>query len=148
MTLESLLDAIPYMMTVITISIGIYQYWDKRKQDYRRQIWEEQKQLYFQATKAASRIALFETLDNSLEDRKIFWTLYYGQLAILENRAVELAMKNYGDLLEDMETGTIDYSKSMLQNMSLNLAIACRNSLKETWKPITLDDLKSESKLH
>lgn len=139
--MKELYTIIPFIITIVTISIGIYQYWDKKNQDYRKQIWEERKQLYFKVTEIASKIAILESIDNSLEERRTFWTLFYGQLAIIENQGVVNAMINYGDLLKNMELDDATFSKDILQKMALDLAMACRDSLNETWKPVPLKDL-------
>jgi hypothetical protein len=86
-----------------------------------------------------------------------FWSLYYGKLAMVENREVEAAMVNYGRILLDMipdspsaeAVGAGDAEKPILtdgqaaelartqigkvQQASLKLARAMRESLDESW---------------
>ena len=56
-----------------------------------------------------------------------FWELYWGELALVEDRRVEGAMKAFGDAL------IAGASADALQRLSLSLAHACRESLAESW---------------
>jgi hypothetical protein len=58
---------------------------------------------------------------------KRFWSLYWGELALVEDKRVESAMVQFGRALESDRTNT------ELQQASLALAHACRDSLAESW---------------
>ena len=58
---------------------------------------------------------------------KKFWSLYWGELALVEDKRVEAAMVQFGRALESGSVG------QQLQQYSLALAYACRDSLAESW---------------
>ncbi len=112
---------------------------DSKEQEYLQAFWQERLKLYQAATKAAGEIASSFSLDDARSSRDAFWSLYWGPLAILEDRAVLSAMVTYGAELRKAEKGEIMLKE--LQTEAYDLARACRNSLKDTWNPMDLDDI-------
>lgn len=113
-----------------------------------RYIFERQAGLYFEAAQAASKIA---TSHNNAEKKAAsdkFYELYFGQLVVVEDRRVELAMIEFSRCLNQNGAGcsrTIktnqdekllspDFvarlSAATLDNLSLELAACIRSSLK------------------
>lgn len=88
---------------------------------------EHQLKLYNQATEAASVLATSD--DRTKRELAVakFWQLYWGELALVESREVEAAMKNLGDALDSSA------DKRTLKGLSLKLAHACRVSLDRSW---------------
>ena len=113
---------------------GVIQYFATQKAlagtreiEARKPFLERQLKLYTEATQAAATLA---TSRNPLEvaaasDR--FWSLYWGELALVEDREVETAMVNLGAEIKKGRTG------EELEQRSLKLAHACRNSLAKSW---------------
>lgn len=120
------------------------QHAETRRIEATRPYLERQLKLYTEATQVAARIATTDkdnangdvddaVLDDPLgpstpKDAKArFWQLYWGELALVEDKRVESAMKNYGDALLH------NASPDILRGLSLSLAHACRDSLAESW---------------
>lgn len=83
--------------------------------------------LYSEATKVAAQVATLGETEAGRKARARFWELYWGELALVENRDVEAAMKRMGDALKD------GASAEVLQRRSLDIAHACRQSLDRSW---------------
>ncbi len=97
----------------------------------RKPFLERQQTLYFEAASATSKLA---TLDRGAERdaaRKRFYHLFWGELSVVEDELVEGAMVRFENTLKLYETGQTD--KSELEQVSLNLAHSCRNSLARGW---------------
>jgi hypothetical protein len=91
---------------------------------------EAQLKYYFEATETATSIP--RTSDGNAREKLVrrFWQLYWGPLAVVEDKGVEAAMVAYG---EQLENDPRDATK--LDMLSLGLAHACRSSLKRLWVP-------------
>lgn len=127
-----------FLVALIGVPVGLWQYFEKAENEYRRPLWEKQLNYYLDATQAASTIA---TLRNDqtelgkmewLKARMRFWQLYYGELVVVEDPSVSQAMVNFGKCLRDYEDERCD--QRQLQKLSLELAKVCRNSVSASWK--------------
>ncbi len=88
---------------------------------------ERQLKLYTEASQVAALIA---TSDEKSETQKAvtrFWQLYWGELALVENKEVESEMVAMGRAI------TTGANRDALQQASLSLAHACRESLDKSW---------------
>ena len=74
---------------------------ETRRVEATKPFLERQLRLYTEAAQVAARIAT--SRDQSATDEAVerFWQLYWGELALVENEAVEGAMKAFGDGLRD-----------------------------------------------
>lgn len=88
---------------------------------------ERQLTLYTQATQAAATIATSKVPLKVEGATAKFWSLYWGELALVEDTRVAAAMMSLGDKLKG------NSSQEALQLGSLELARACRDSLAESW---------------
>ena len=106
---------------------------------------ERQLALYTEATQVVSQIATAtpkpesgaehaaESEDTESGDVTVidpearFWQLYWGELALVEDEKVAGAMKAFGDALLARQ------DRDILEQLSLNLAHECRNSLADSW---------------
>ena len=88
---------------------------------------ERQLTLYSEATKVAAQVATQGGGENGKKALTRFWELYWGELALVENRSVEAAMKRMGDALIS------NASEQELKYASLAVAHACRESLDKSW---------------
>ncbi len=145
MALENWLKILPLVGAILSFFWGVHQWRAKadselkqrqseseRLQESRRieatkPFLEKQLALYTEATKVAAKIATLPDGDEVRKATARFWELYWGELAIVENKAVEGAMKNMGDLLRGKA------AKEELARASLKLAHAVRNSLDSSW---------------
>jgi hypothetical protein len=117
MNFANTLKVLTVLGAIVSFVWGVYQWREKssqeleaRKQESQRLVetrrieatkpfLERQLALYAEATKIASQVA---TQGNSESGKKAlarFWELYWGELALVENRSVEAAMKRMGDAL-------------------------------------------------
>jgi hypothetical protein len=109
---------------------------------------ERQLELYTEATRAAAIIATSRDPDKVRVATEIFWQLFSGELALVENSEVATAMRNLGRALrtekdrnesqsdnqEQQSTNkTLETEKEGPQQLSLSLAKACRESLALSW---------------
>jgi hypothetical protein len=88
---------------------------------------ERQLTLYTQASQVTSTLAISDDEQEKAKMRKRFWQLYWGELALVEDKAVERAMVAYGQCL------TTGCDSNELRRKSLALAHACRDSLAVSW---------------
>ncbi|MFT7772054.1 hypothetical protein [Roseateles sp.] len=113
---------------------GVYQFvmtqraqMETRRIEATKPFLERQLKLYTEATQAAATLATSK-VDSELElAGKKFWSLYWGELALVEDRQVEAAMVQFGRVLQSGGAG------QELALASLQLAHACRESLAESW---------------
>jgi hypothetical protein len=88
---------------------------------------ERQLRLYTEATQAAAALATSKDPAELDAANERFWSLYWGELALVEDARVEAAMVRFGQALKSGAGG------SELEQLSLALARACRDSLAESW---------------
>jgi hypothetical protein len=114
--------------------------WDKYEyfQNERRQIenrrieatkpfLERQLKLYTDVSVAAATLATSNDEGEWDAAVKRFWSLYWGELALVEDTRVEEAMVELGKGINQ------NVEREKLQWLSLNLARACRDSLAVSW---------------
>ena len=100
---------------------------ESRRVEATKPFLERQLKLYTEASQVAATIA---TSDNSAEVKKAtkrFWELYWGELALVENKEVESAMVKLGEAMG------ANNNQNALKGLSLELARACRYSLDKSW---------------
>jgi hypothetical protein len=123
---------VPWILTLVTVVVGIYQYSDERAQANRQPFLQRQLELSFQASEAAARLAT-ETNPAEWETaRKAFWRLYWGPLGIVEDRGVEAAMVRLGQLVP-RDDAIPPLPVTDLQQPSLALAHAVRELVLASW---------------
>jgi hypothetical protein len=79
------------------------------------------KNSYAEAARVCARIA---SAHDGADAVARFWELYWGELALVENREVEAEMVRFGQALQYMPE-----DRSELRHRALELAAACRASL-------------------
>ena len=120
---------------VVAFGWGVFQFIssqhaqaETRRVEATRPYLDRQLTLYTEATQAAATLATSQQEDELVAARKRFWSLYWGELALVEDKRVEAAMVLFGRKLEQGATGM------ELRPLSLQLARACRDSLAESWE--------------
>jgi Flp pilus assembly protein TadB len=106
-----------------------------RDMDARRSLWEKQLTLYFEASNAAATIATTTDEESRKKAIENFWRLYWGPLAIVEDKAilkakdayVEHQMVQFGQALDK------NVPKQELQRESLKLATTIAESIDLVW---------------
>ncbi|MBL8525662.1 MAG: hypothetical protein JNN20_18430 [Betaproteobacteria bacterium] len=126
------LSFLPPIIALLGFGFGVYQYYRSNELTYRKPYWEKQLALYLEATSTAATLASTDDEAAWNDARNNFWRLYLGPLCMVENTAVESAMVEFGIALGDDSLGF--ESRATLADLSLNLAMACRKSIRTDWK--------------
>ena len=132
--IETLTKLVTMFVAVATLAWGVNQYFENNKQqaesrriEATRPFLERQLKLYTEATQVAATIATSENTSERAAAIKRFWSLYWGELALVEDKRVEAAMYNLGRALDQQ------LAKDDLEQLLLKLAHACRDSLAISW---------------
>lgn len=136
---ERFIKSLTMLGALCAFAWGLYQHFDTKRSEFRKAFWEKRYELYSRATCAAAKIALAPNVDSVPTERAEFWSLYWGDLSIVESKAVHDAMVAFGEKLSEIETAP--ERANGLKQLSYFLARACRESLKATWEPVPLDDI-------
>lgn len=100
---------------------------ESRRVEATKPFLERQLKLYTEASLVAALIATSNDAAQVAKSTERFWQLYWGELALVENREVEAAMVQYGNALDNPS------DRATLRQRSLDLAKACRLSLDRSW---------------
>jgi hypothetical protein len=128
-------------VAIAGVVFGIYQYNQNRLQEQKKRQYEH----YVKASNIASRFAIASSKQEAEEARKQFWEVYNGELSIVEDENVKLAMMKFGGAVKAWEkenTPTSDFSAPSIfeledasgesltfEQLSYQLSQACKNSL-------------------
>jgi hypothetical protein len=118
--------------TAIAFIVGFWEYRDTKKKEFYAEFWNKRLAIYAQASEAAAKISVADSLGDTTESRRTFWTLFYGPMSIVEDSQVKEAMQAFGTELRAVEKDAKSMP-SQLQQPSYRLSIALRNSLAQTW---------------
>ena len=125
---------VPWLLTVITVAVGIWQYADKQAQANREAFLSKQLELVFEASETVSKLA---TLTDATEWRKAkdtFWIPYWGPLGIVENQKIENCMgKASGDIPGPNDQVPPQLPLAKLQATSIELSHVAREFILESW---------------
>ena len=125
---------------------GIIQYTTTRREQFRREFWDQQFTLYQEAAGAAAEIAMAPHADSVKAARQKFWVLYWGKLSMVEHVEVERAMVAFGQKLSKCEAGedTTCFSRlpgarrTELRELAYVVAHCAQLSLSKTWRPVEI----------
>jgi hypothetical protein len=129
---------------VIAIIAGVwvlYTYPEAREKEFRKSYWDHQMDYFFEATQSASEIATLPKEDPNRDKAvKTFWTLYWGQMTVVEAKCekcdpVDQAMIQFGYCLtnpgDKAPKNNCDFNE--LQQRAITLGKACRNLIGKSW---------------
>lgn len=132
--LEAWIRVLSMLGGVVAFGWGVFQFIaaqnaqaETRRIEATKPFLERQLKLYTEATQAVATLATSKDADELDAASRKFWSLYWGELALVEDQKVEAAMVQLGRTLEAGSVG------QQLQQHSLALAHACRESLAESW---------------
>jgi hypothetical protein len=119
---------------------------DAQNLDARHALWDRQIDVYFQAAKAAATIATSTDPKAVNAAKEVFWNLYWGPLAVAEDKLltrpqkeledrVEFNMVTFGEMMRDSKK-----TKQDLQQQSLKLAHALAMSIESVFQSIEQED--------
>lgn len=135
--------AIALFAVLIPAAIGFLNYSMAVQRDSKKPFLDKQLTLYFEASQAASQLATLPEGKERKQANTKFWELYYGQLSLVESPEVENAMDKFGEALQRYEKKESGLRE--LQQLSLNVSHACRDSLSESWG-VSLEELTGQKK--
>jgi hypothetical protein len=108
--------------------------WREQQQSNRRPFLEKQLELGFQAAETAARLATETDSAQWEKAQAAFWRLYWGPLSIVEDRTVEGAMYDLGQLVPMPGAKALNLPMRALEGPSYKLAHAVRDLVLASWK--------------
>jgi hypothetical protein len=143
--LEILKGWLPVLTAVIGGLWGLITYLDNQRRTAEKEsqtlliqaqqpFLQKQLSLYFETSTIVGKLV---TEDPHSESWKAsdgrFWALYWSELAMVETRELEAAMKNFGDILRIYERSPDAGTKERLESAALAVAHAIRASVERGW---------------
>jgi hypothetical protein len=122
------------VVAVLTAAVSVWVFLMQQRQASRRPFLEKQLQISVEATDAASRLATATDPDEWERARQEFWQLYWGRLALVEDRAVEARMVEFGRLIPEGPITRDQLPLTDLSVPSLLLAHAARAMVAKSWR--------------
>jgi len=125
---------IPWVISIVTVFVGILEYSDKQAQVNREPFLKEQTRLLFEATETVSTLANTTDPGDWKKARLRFWTLYWGPLSLVEDVRVESCMVKLGEMIPaptQAELPPLPFDK--LRTASYELAHIARNLMITSW---------------
>lgn len=147
---------VPSLVTILGLVIGWIQYSDARKQEAEarkieisKPFLEKQLSLFEEVTALAAKIASTPKEERLADDLMRLDVLYWGELGLVENGEVEVAMKKFRTAIYSENA-----DNEALGKKALDIARACRGELARSWGvtewnyqgPGIISDIKGESK--
>ena len=132
--IETTVKIVSTLVAVATFAWGVIQFTasqaqqaETRRIEATKPFLERQLAMYTEATRLASTIATTSDEKKKAEALDRYWSLYWGELALVEDARVEGAMVKFGEALN----AKADPEK--IRNLALALAHTCRDSLAASW---------------
>jgi hypothetical protein len=130
--------AIPWVLTLLTVLVGIYQFGVQQRQTNRTSFLNKQLDTVFDAATTASLLAVETDPTKWDAARQTFWNLYWGTLSIVENKDVEREIVSFGKLVPSEPVSQVQLPVDTLRGPSYHLAKAFRDLILKSWH---VDDL-------
>jgi hypothetical protein len=134
---------VPWLLSVVTALIGIWQFAEQQDQKNKEQFLLKQLETTFQASDTAAILATETNPTEWEKARSKFWKLYWGTLSIVEDSDVEAAMVHLGSQVPQEPVSQPALPMKVLERPSLCLAHKVRNLLLRSWK-VHLSPLESQ----
>lgn len=142
-------DSISKMVAIIgAIAVGgwtLYTYFATRTKEAetsaveaRKPFEAERLRLYVEASSAAATLATSADSTARQKANEDFWRLYWGPLALVEDKSVEASMVRFGRCIQDAKS-----CDATQQQLALQLAHDCRTSLAVSWG-VNLEELTKD----
>ncbi len=129
----NLTTIIPWVLTILSLTASAWQYNLTSEQKNREPFLTKQLEFTLTATDALATLAVETEPAKWEEARKTFWKLYWGPLAIVEDRGVEAAMVRAGAIVPRSPVTNPALPMASLNKPSLDLAHAARELILESW---------------
>jgi hypothetical protein len=125
---------IPWLFSLATIGVGIWQFADQSAQANREPFLKRQLDLCFEASEAGAKLATETDPAEWEKARKSFWLLYWGPLNMVEDRAVATAMHALGERVPHDAAPPGALPMRQLEGASRDLARAARDLILRSWR--------------
>ena len=126
-------NIIPWVLTLVTVSVGIWQFSTEQTQNNRKPFLERQLEVGFEAVNSVSIMATTTDREIWRKARARFWQLYWGELSVVETPEVEASMIRLGELVPQMEDPIPSLPFGSLQRGSYELTREVRKMLARSW---------------
>lgn len=124
---------VPWVISLVTIAFGWYQFVNNQAQSNREPFLKKQLELGFEVSDSVAVLASSTDPDRWESARSDFWRLYWGQLSIVEDKAVEGAMIDLGRAIPRKPVSKLTLPMTALQDPSYRLAHAIRELSMRNW---------------
>ncbi len=134
-------------VAVIVACTGIWQYGDKKKQSNREPFNKAQMEYCLRACDAVGHMISENNPRKWQVARVEFWALYWGPLAVVEDRNVEAAMAQMRELVPAPELPipqTVPINDQEFRRRSLQLSHTVRNLILRSWDVQELGKLAND----
>jgi hypothetical protein len=140
---ELFLKGVGPLLTATGLLIGVWQF-NKQQgfndaQEFKRKVWEKRLNAYTDIGNLTAQIAThthdtlaMDSLTNQFEQ------LYWGKMPLIEEAAVEEAMKKFSEELNDFRNKESDAKR--LKKRGYELMKTCQESLHHSWKTLSDED--------
>ena len=142
-SLEQFLKIATPIGAIVAFGIGIYHYRDSQAEDFKRTYWEKRYAVYEEACLVSSQLANVSSQAELDSLRSSYWITFTGKSMLVEDLHVYDAMSSFG---QSLDHAVYPDSLKILIAKSHDISRACRTSLKETWEPVPLIELKAMEK--
>ena len=144
---------VPIATALITIAgfwIGLFRYQsdqaerfkheqEAREREFMKPWLENQREIYRKALSAVAVLANTENADSQKKMAEQFWSLYHGEMILVETKAVSDAMVAFGKCLDGSK---MLCTKPALNDLALNLGTAMHESMASSAK-MTYEEFSS-----
>ncbi len=141
--IEQFLKVATPIGAIVAFGIGIYHYRDSQAEDFKRTYWEKRYSVYEDACLVSSQLANVSSQAALDSLKSSFWITFTGKSMLVADEHVFNAMTSFGESLND---AVYPDSLNVLITKAHAISKACRTSLKETWEPVPVNELKSMEK--
>ncbi len=139
-SLEKIFKAATPIGAIVAFGIGIYHYRDSQAEDFKRVYWEKRYDVYKEICLISSEAANVTSASELDSARKEFWTAFTGKSMLVEDLHVYDALTSFGSSLN---SASYPDSLRLLVTKAHAISRACRTSLKETWEPVPVGEIKA-----
>jgi len=127
-------ESAPYVALLFTLIAAVwvlFRFHIDFQAAARKPFLEKQLEFCIEAATATAQLATTQT--QAVYDRaaSLFWELYWGRLAIVEDRRLEAAMVRFRIALE--ASGGFEGNRESLTKLSLAVAHASRDLIRRSW---------------
>lgn len=120
---------VPWLLSIATFLFGIIEY----QAANRKPFLEKQMEVTFEAADAAAILATTTDMEQWKTARRTFMRLKYGQLRIVEDRELSLAMAEFWNALPAEDTKDLRLPLAHLGPEALNISTRSRELIARSW---------------